>query len=59
MNAILIKGRVNQLRGGFRARLSRMTGNRFGRVSGRMRSLMGKVQVTYGQAKGTTRKLIG
>jgi len=59
MNAILIRGRVNQLRGGFRARLSRMTGNRFGRVSGRMRSLMGKVQVTYGQAKGTTRKLIG
>jgi uncharacterized protein YjbJ (UPF0337 family) len=59
MNAVLVRGRVNQLRGGSKARWSRMTGNRFGRVSGQMRRLMGKAQVAYGRAKGTTKRLIG
>lgn len=59
MNGTLVRGRVNQFRGGFKARLSRITGNRFGRVSGQMRRLLGTAQVTYGRAKGTTKKLIG
>jgi len=59
MNAIMVRGRMNQFRGGFRTRWSRMTGDRFGRFSGRMRSLLGSAQLTYGRAKRTTRRLIG
>jgi len=59
MNAIMVRGRMNQFRGGFKLRLSRVTGNRFGRFSGRMRSLLGSAQVTYGRAKRTTKRLIG
>jgi uncharacterized protein YjbJ (UPF0337 family) len=63
MNAILVRGRINQARGEFRYRLCRMTGNRRGRVAGGMLRLMGGMQVKYGRARATVgrrfRKLTG
>jgi uncharacterized protein YjbJ (UPF0337 family) len=56
MNAVLIKGRVNQVRGGLKSRWCRMTGDRFGRLSGQMLKLKGKAQVSYGRAR---KRLIG
>ena len=63
MNAVLIRGRINQARGGFRYRMCRMTGNRRGQLGGGFLRMMGRVQVKYGRARlaagRSLRRLIG
>jgi len=56
MNAIVIRGRMNQLRGTFKTRWCKMTGNRLGQVGGRMLKLAGRVQVTYGRTTSAAGK---
>lgn len=51
MNALLVRGRINQARGEFRYRLCRMTGNRRGQLGGGMLRMMGGMQVKYGRAR--------
>lgn len=51
MNAVLVRGRINQARGGLRYRWCRMTGNRRGRIGGGLLRLRGRIQVKYGRAR--------
>jgi uncharacterized protein YjbJ (UPF0337 family) len=50
MNAVFVRGQMNQLRGTFKAGMCRLTGNDIGRVNGQMLRLLGKAQVKYGRA---------
>lgn len=50
MNAVLVRGQMNQLRGTFITGLGRLTGNDLGRMRGRMLRILGKAQVKYGRA---------
>jgi len=63
MNAVLVRGRINQVRGEFRYRWCTMTGNRRGRIGGGMLRMVGGVQVKYGRARAAAgrswRRLIG
>ena len=56
MNAMVIRGQMNQIRGGVRHRWSRMTGNRRGRIRGRMLSMVGRIQCRFGRAKARAGK---
>ena len=56
MNAVLVRGQMNQLRGTFKTSWCRLTGNDAGRISGQMLRLLGKTQVTYGRAMATAGK---
>jgi uncharacterized protein YjbJ (UPF0337 family) len=56
MNAVLIRGEFNQLRGTFKAGMSRLTGNNVGRMRGQMLRLFGKAQVKYGLATASAGK---
>ena len=63
MNAVLVRGRINQARGEFRYRWCGMTGNRRGRLGGGMLRMVGRMQVKYGRARAAAgrrlRKLSG
>jgi hypothetical protein len=54
-----MRGHLNQLRGGFRTRVSRFTGDRIGRINGLMLTFMGNAQVKYGRARTTLGKGLG
>lgn len=56
MTTLVIRGQMNQIRGGARNRWCRMTGNRRGRIQGRMRKLFGRIQCRVGRAKARTGK---
>ncbi len=56
MNAIMIRGRMNQLRGAFKTRWCGMTGNRLGQLEGRMLKVAGRVQTTYGRTSAAAGK---
>ena len=56
MNAVLVRGRINQVRGGFQYRWCGMTGNRRGRLGGGMLRLVGRMQVKYGRARAAAGK---
>ncbi len=47
MNAVLVRGQMNQVRGAFRSQWCRMTGDDLGRINGRMLTLVGRAQVKY------------
>jgi len=49
MNGILVRGRVNQVKGTFKTSWCRLTGDGVGRISGQMQRLLGKAQVKYGR----------
>lgn len=63
MNAVLVRGQVNQFRGTMKARWCGLTGNRLGRAHGRMLRLLGRTQILCGRTLGRTkkrfRKLVG
>lgn len=50
MNAVLVRGQMNQLRGTFISGMGRLTGNDIGRMRGRVLRMFGKVQVKCGRA---------
>jgi uncharacterized protein YjbJ (UPF0337 family) len=56
MNAVIARGQWNQLRGGFRVGMGRLTDNSTRRFNGRMLKLMGRTQVTYGRMLETVGK---
>ncbi len=59
MDALLIRGHINQFKGGFRTRYSRFTGSRRGRINGLMQSLTGKAQVNFSRARSRFSKGLG
>jgi uncharacterized protein YjbJ (UPF0337 family) len=58
MNAVLVRGQVNQLRGTFKTSWCRLTGNDVGRMSGQMLRLLGKAQVKYGRVRTAAERRI-
>ncbi len=56
MNTLVLRGQMNQVRGGFRNRLGRLTGSRRSRISGRMLKLTGRMQTGVGRVRSRTRK---
>jgi uncharacterized protein YjbJ (UPF0337 family) len=50
MNAVLVRGQMNQVRGTFISGMGRLTGDDVGRMRGRMLKMFGKAQVKYGRA---------
>jgi uncharacterized protein YjbJ (UPF0337 family) len=51
MNAVQVRGRVRQVRGEIRKRWSGLTGDRLGRLNGRLLKLLGTAQVRYGRLR--------
>ncbi|HEY7745203.1 MAG TPA: hypothetical protein VIA07_02615 [Desulfuromonadales bacterium] len=58
MNAVLVRGQLNQFRGTFKTGICRLTGNDAGRMSGQMLRLLGKAQVKYGRVMTAAGKRI-
>jgi uncharacterized protein YjbJ (UPF0337 family) len=58
MNAVLVRGQMNQLRGTFKTSWCRLTGNDVGRMSGQMLRLLGKAQVKYGRVRTASERRI-
>ena len=50
MNAVLVRGHMNQVRGEFRSQWCRMTGNDLGRINGQILKMVGRAQTTYARA---------
>jgi uncharacterized protein YjbJ (UPF0337 family) len=58
MNAVFVRGELNQLRGSFKAGMCRLTGNDVGRLNGQMLRMLGKAQVKYGRVMTAAEKRI-
>jgi uncharacterized protein YjbJ (UPF0337 family) len=56
MNAVMVRGQMNQVRGEFRKQWCRLTGNRVGRINGHFLKLFGKAQVGYGRTRDVAGK---
>lgn len=58
MNAVLVRGQMNQIRGTFKTSWCRLTGNDLGRINGQMLRLLGKAQAKYGRVRAAAGKRV-